>query len=71
MTEEELWKVVDNWWKPANFAPPFTPGNLFGTNGGCVSDFSGNSIADTGGNEARADVIAALLNIAALRRNKL
>lgn len=56
--------AAETWWGPAGFTPPFTPGLVRGNNDGCVRDSAGVVIADCGGCEARADVIADLLNAA-------
>jgi hypothetical protein len=50
------------WWGPAGLRSPFTPGRISGNNDGKVRDAAGEVIADCNGSEARADVIAALLN---------
>ena len=57
--------VARNWWSAAGLNPPFTPGFMSGNNDGCVRDSTGAIVANCSGNEARADVIAALLNDAA------
>lgn len=49
------------WWKVASLRGPFTP-NGDGENDGIVRDADGNFVADCRGWEARADVIADLLN---------
>jgi hypothetical protein len=64
VTDEELRRlrdVLNAWWDAAKLRPPFTPGEAHGSNG-CVWDADGLVIADCGGWESRADVIAALLN---------
>ena len=54
--------IAAHWWPFAGLSGPFTPGNLTGGNDGIVRDAQGQIVADCRGYEARADVIAALLN---------
>lgn len=49
------------WWEEACLVGPFTPTGD-GGNEGIVRDAAGQFVCDTRGYEARADVIAALLN---------
>jgi hypothetical protein len=69
--QDRLWRrlpaAVATRWGACGFMPPFTPGTVSNNNDGVVRDSSGMEIANCGGCEARADVIAALLNEAAQR----
>lgn len=57
--------IARAWWQ--ELGGPFTPGKASGNNDGCVRDGQGRVIADCGGCEAYADVLAALLNDAESR----
>lgn len=60
------WGVREpKWWFAANLNGPFTPTGE-GDNDGLVRDGGGKVVADCRGHEARADVIAELLNRLAL-----
>lgn len=61
---------VEYWWGAARLAGPFTPSGR-GDNDGKVRDGRGNVVADCGGSEARADVVAGLLNRFAAARAAL
>jgi hypothetical protein len=58
-------EAARTWWWAADLRPPFTPGCVSGNNDGCVRDAAGDEFADFHGHEARADVVASLLNWAA------
>jgi hypothetical protein len=64
--------IVRNWWASIgpDMSTPFTPGALQGGNDGKVRSAKGEIIVDCGGNEAKADVIAASLNYVALVKDK-